>query len=376
LRKFGDEMRLEVNLVDAADGKILWTNDAANSSLRNIFTTQNQIACDLLTKIEAGNCSKTEVAQNIDSEAYRLYLQGIQRKDSSLEAMIKSIGLFEQALQIAPNFAEAHEAIATTYIIMDSNSMVTPRSVIEKAEYHANEALKIDENSIGALLVLSETKTNKNYDLELRENLLRQAVEKNSNHLRARMWLANILTVQGKFAEAENELLYAEQIDPLSPGVRLNLSELYLYWRKPEKTLEQADFQLDQNPTNASALWMKTRAYLQTGDIEKAQAVWDKLSDSDKNETSIEFLIKAGKTDGARMEIEKLAATKKGEISPYIIGCFYAEIGDREKALAWLEKSFEARQADLISMKIDPALDSLHDDARYQDLLRRVHLAD
>ncbi|MGI8786955.1 MAG: tetratricopeptide repeat protein [Pyrinomonadaceae bacterium] len=376
LRKFGDEMRLEVNLVDAADGKILWTNEAANSSLRNVFKTQNQIACDLLTKMGAGNCSKTEVAQNIDSEAYRLYLQGIQRKDSSLEAMTKSIELFEQALKIAPNFAEAHEAIATTYIIMDANSIVPPRSVIEKAEYHANEALKIDANSVDALLVLSETKTTENYDLELRENLLRQAVEKDPNHLRARMWLANILTVKGKFAEAESELLYAQQIDPISQGVRLNLSELYLYWRKPEKTLEQADLQLDQNPSNASALWMKARAYLQTGDVERAKEFWDKLPDADKNETAIEFVIATEKSDEARIEVEKLAATKKGETSPYIIGCFYAEIGDREKAFAWLEKAYVARQADLISMKIDPMLDDLHDDARFEDLLRRVNLAE
>ena len=217
LRKFGDEMRLEVNLVDARDGKVLWTNDAAKSSLGNIFTAQNRIACDLLTKIEAGRCSKTQVAQNIDTEAYRLYLQGIQlRQDSSLEAMTKSIGLFEQALEIAPNFAEAHEAIATTCIIMNDNSVVPPLSAIPKAEFHANEALKIDENSVDALLVLSETKTSENYDLNLRENLLRQAVEKNPNHGRARMWLANLLTVQGKFAEAESELFYAQQISDRS----------------------------------------------------------------------------------------------------------------------------------------------------------------
>ena len=377
LRKFGDEMRLEVNLVDAKDGKVLWTNDAAKSSLGNIFTAQNRIACDLLTKIEAGKCSKTEVAQNIDTEAYRLYLQGLQlRTNSSLETMTKSIGLFEQALKIAPNFAEAHEAIATTYIIMNSNSLVPPLFVIPKAEFHANEALKIDENSVDALLVLSETKTSENYDLDLRENLLRQAVEKNPNHGRARIWLANLLTVQGKFAEAESELLYAQQIDPLSQTVRLNLSELYLYWRKPEKTIGQSDLRLDQNAENASALWLKAKAYLQKGDIEQAQQFWDKLSAADKDDTLIEFLLKRGKTDEARTEIEKLAATEKGKTSPYIIGCLYAELGDREKAFAWLEKSYAVRQADLISIKIDPAIDNIRDDVRYTDLLQRLHLAD
>lgn len=377
LRKFGDEMRLDVNLVDAKDGKVVWTNDAAKSSLGNIFTAQNRIACDLLTKIKAGTCSKTEVAQNIDTEAYRLYLQGIQlRTNSSLETMIKSIALFEQALKIAPNFAEPHEAIATTYIIMNDNSLVPPLSVIPKAEFHANEALKIDENSVDALLVLSDTKTCENYDLELRENLLRQAIAKNPNHGRARMWLANLLTVQGKFDEAEKELFYAQQIDPLSQTVRLNLSELYLYWRKPEKTIEQSDLRLDQNAANASALWLKAKAYLQKGDIELAQQFWDKLSDADKDATSIEFLLKRGKTDQARTEIEKLATTEKGKTSPYFIGCLYAQLGDREKAFAWLEKSYTARQADLVSIKFDPAIDNVRDDVRYTDLLQRLHLAD
>ncbi|MCY7376596.1 MAG: winged helix-turn-helix domain-containing protein [Pyrinomonadaceae bacterium] len=376
LRKFGDEMRLEVNLVDARDGKVLWTNDAAKSSLRNIFTAQNKIACEVLAKIEAGNCSPPEAAQNIDAEAYRLYLQGVQlRKDLSLEAMTKAVGFYEQALKIAPNFAEAHGAIATTYVIMESNSQVPPRSVIKKAEFHANEALKIDENSVDALLVLSETKTSENYDLKLSESLLRQAVEKNPNHARARMWLANVLTVRGKFAEAESQLLYAQQIDPLSPGVRLNLSELYLYWRKPEKAIEQSDFLLDQNAANPSALLMKARAYLQKGDIEQARKFWEMLSDKD-DDSSIDFLIKQGKTVEARTAIEKLAAAERGVTSPYRIGCLYAALGDREKAFGWLEKSYDVRQADLISMKIDPALDSLHDDARYQDLLRRINLSD
>ena len=375
LRKFGDEMRLEVNLVDARDGKVLWTNDAAKSSFRDIFMAQNKIACDLLAKIEAGSCSKTEVAQNIDSEAYRLYLQGVQlSRDLSALSMIKAVGLYEKALVIDPKFAKTHEALATTYIIMEANSHVQSRSVIGKAEFHASEALRIDENSVDALLVLSETKTSENYDLELRESLLRQAVEKNPNHVRARMWLANLLTVQGKFAEAERELLYAQQLDPLSHGVRLNLSELYLYWRKPEKTIEQGDLLLVQDAANGSALCMKARGYLQQGEIEKAKEFWDKMPDSDKAETSIELLLKTDKTDEKRREIEKIAAAEKGKTSPYFIGCLYAQLGDREKAFAWLEKSYAMRQADLLSIKVDPAVDNLRDDGRYANLLQRLHL--
>ena len=377
LQKSGDEFRIDARLVDAVDGKILWTNDAATTTVRNVFAAQNKIACDLLVKIEAGNCTRSVAAQNIDPEAYKLYLRGVQlRRDLSLDGLTKAASFYEQALAIAPDFADAHAALATTYVIMESNSFVPLNTVIKKAEFHANEAMRIDDSSVDALLVLSETKTSENYDLELRENLLRQAVEKNPNHARARMWLANLLTVQGKFSEAENELLYAQQIDPLSYGVRLNLAELYFYWRKPEKVLEQTRFLPDQGTENGAEYWIRVRAYLQQGDTAKAREYWSKLADDEKDDTSIEFDIKDAKTLEARAEIEKLAESEKGKTAPYRIACLYSLLGDREKAFYWLDRSYAMRQADLISLKVDPALDNIRDDARYAAMVSRVNLVD
>lgn len=376
LRKFGDEMRLDVNLVRASDGDILWTNDAAKSSLVNIFTAQTRIACDLLARLDAGNCSTTKTAQNIDPEAYRLYLQGVQlRRDLSIEGLTKAVGFYESSLALAPDFAGAHEALATAYLVMETNSLVPPRSVIDKAEFQANEALRLNEDSVDALLVLSETRTSQNYDLDLKELLLRQAVERIPNHTRARMWLANVLTVKGKFAEAEMELLYVQQIDPLSQGVRLNLFELYQYWRRPEKANEQADLLLGLNPNNSSGIWMKARTYLESGDIARAKELWDRLPDTDKQDTEIEFQLRTGNASEAKNAVENLSRSEKARTSPYFIGCQFARINDRDQAFIWLERSYAMRQADLVSMKIDPALDTVRDDPRYLDLLRRVHLA-
>ena len=69
-------------------------------------------------------------------------------------------------------------------------------------------------------------------------------------------------------------------------------------------------------------------------------------------------------------------APRPGNKNPYCVGAMYAAIGEREKALAWLEKSYAMRQADLVSMKIDPPLDSVRDDEHYKDLLRRIHLTE
>jgi len=86
--------------------------------------------------------------------------------------------------------------------------------------------------------------------------------------------------------------------------------------------------------------------------------------------------LKTGATKQVRTAIEKLALTEKGETSPYYIGCLYAQIRDSERAFEWLEKSYAMRQADLVSIKVDPALDNVRDDPRYADLLKRVNLAD
>ncbi len=374
LRKSGDEIRLEANLVDVKDGKVLWTNDAATASIRNLFTAQNRIACDVLAKMGAGNCTPTEIARQIDAEAYRLYLQGVrQRNDLTLASMTKAIESFKRALAIAPNFAKAHEAIATTYIVMESNGKVTLQSVIEKARFHAEEALKLDENSADAYLALSETRTAENYDLPLRESILRQAVGKNPNHRLARMWLANTLTVQGEFAEAESELLQAQELDPLSAGVRLNLGELYIYWRKPEAAIREAGLIDNTIPSVTFSDWILAKAYILKGDYAQAKKYVDKLPDDEI--VQITWLLKTGDTDAARTRLKKLEISETGKTSPYSIGYLHAALGHRDEAFAWLEKAYQLRQADLVSMKVEPLLDGVRDDARYQDLLRRVNLA-
>ncbi|MFT3742932.1 MAG: winged helix-turn-helix domain-containing protein [Pyrinomonadaceae bacterium] len=375
LKKAGNDLRLDVTLVSGTNGEVLWTNDSAKNLIANVFNLQSEIACRLLVSVDAGRCSQTETPKNVDPEAYRLYLKAVQmRKDLSAEGLRKAAEIYIDSIRIDPDFAATHEALATVYLIMESNSAVPPGSVIQKAEEQANEALRLDESSVDALLVLSETKTAKNYDLQMREMLLRQAVERNPNHVRARMWLANTLTVRAKFAEAESQLLVAQQLDPLSQGVRINLFELYQYWRRPEKAAEQADLLLSLDPDNTSGLWMNAKLLLDAGETTKAKELWDRLPESDRIDTEIEFILRNVHGDEARRAVDKLSRTDKGKTSPFFIGCAYARINDRDDAFVWFERAYTMRQSDLVSLKIDPALDLVRDDPRYFDLLRRMHL--
>ncbi len=203
-------------------------------------------------------------------------------------------------------------------------------------------------------------------------NYYKQALFKSPNHRTARLWLSNIYTVQGKFEKAEREILRAQEIDPLSYGVWMTLAELYWYWHKPDKVIEQADLMLAANPVDGGAYGLLARAYAQKGDFEKAFAALEKIPTD--NLMRFVILAAAGRMGEAQKFVEAIVNSDEAKNSPFKIACMYAAIGDNEKAFDWLERSYAMRQADLVSIKIDPSLDSLRDDSRYIDLLRRVNL--
>ena len=140
--------------------------------------------------------------------------------------------------------------------------------------------------------------------------------------------------------------------------------------------LEQARFLPDQGTVNGAENWIRARAFLQQGDTGKAREYWAKLAEDEKDDSSIEFDIKDGNTFEARREVEKLAESETGKTAPYRIACLYALLGDRERAFTWLDRSYAMRQEDLISLKVDPAVDDLRDDPRYRELLHRLNLID
>lgn len=377
LRQSGEQLRVEVRLVNAKDGSVMWASDSEQKKLADIFAMQDGIACQIVTELKVKLCGEVAASERYTQnvKAYQLYLQGLYyRNRLGREDLKKAIGFYNQALQVDPNYALAHEGLATVYMVMESNSHVPPGTAAPQAEFHAVKALELDDSLAGAYMVLGTVKTMNNYDLAARERYYQQALLKNPNYRTARLWLSNIYTARGEFEKAEAELFRVREVDPLSLGVQLNLAELYHYWRKPDKAIKQAELMLVAFPDNSFANTMIAQSYAQKGMMAEAFAWIDKTPSDNANRVNI--LAAAGRIDEALKLAESVAKSDGAENNPYFVGCAFALSGDKETAFKWLEKSYNLRQADLVSMKIDPALDSLRDDERFHDLLRRVHLAE
>jgi TolB-like protein/DNA-binding winged helix-turn-helix (wHTH) protein/Flp pilus assembly protein TadD len=376
LRQSGEQLRVEVRLVNTNDGSVRWASDSAQKKLADIFAIQDRITCQIVTELKVRLCDETATSRATqNTKAYQLYLQGLyQRNQVTKENLQQAIEFYEEALRLEPNFALAHDGLAEVYMVMEFNSLVPPGTASPKAELHAEKALELDGSLAGPYIVLGAVSTMQNYDLQARESYYRQALLKNPNHSTAHLWLANNFTVQGKFEEAEREILRVQELDPLSFSVRMHLSELYYYWRKPDKSIEQAELMLAANPENKGTYSFLAKAYAQKGEFDKAFAALEKNPTDDINRAYI--LVLAGRRDEARNITEAFAQSDAGSKNPYCVGAMHAAIGEREKAFAWLEKSYAMRQADLVSINIDPPLDNLRDDERFRDLLRRVHLTE
>ena len=376
-KQSGEQLRVEVRLVNTKDGSVMWASNFEQKKLADIFAIEDGITCQIVTELKVKLCGDVLPASRYTENvaAYQAYLKGLYyRNKLGAEDLNKAVGYFNEALKIDPDYALAHEGLASVYAVMEFNSVVPPQSVAPLAEIHAQRALELDENLAGAYVVLGAVKTMRNYDLDERERYYREAIRRSPNHRTAHLWLANNLMARGKFEEAERELLAVRELDPLSTGVQLELWQLYYYWRKPDESIQQAELMLAANPENLGVYSFLAGNYAQKNDFEKAFAAVEKNPTDMSGRAQI--LALAGRTDEARKLIEDFAASDGGKKNPYWVADLYAVAGDKELAFAWLEKSYAVRQADLVSIKIDPNLDNLRDDARYADLLRRVHLDD
>lgn len=375
LRLNNNELRVDVRLVNAKDGSVIWASNSQQRKIADIFAIEDGITCQIVTELKVKLCGEVPPAsrytQNI--EAYQLFLKGLYHRNRlAADDLRKAVDFFGQALKIDPNYALAHEGLASTYTVMEFNAIVPPGSVAPLAESHASRALELDDSLAGAYVALGAVKTMNNYDLAERERYYKVALQKNPNHRTAYLWLANNFTVQGKFQQAEQEILRAQEIDPLSYGVHLTLAELYWYWHKPDRIIEQANFMLTANPGDGGAYGLLARAYAQQGDFENAFLELEKIPADNLMQLTIH--VGAGRRHDARVFAERFERSGEAKNSPFKLAGVHSLLGDREAAFEWLEKSYKLRQADLVSLKIDPAFDSLRNDPRYHDLLARLHL--
>jgi TolB-like protein/DNA-binding winged helix-turn-helix (wHTH) protein len=376
LRRAGDSIRVEARLVSTEDGRVLWASGADSRLTGNLLDVQETLACQVAAELRTELCGSAErVAKRYTENvvAYREYLAGRYHWNRrSREDLQKAVERFEAAIAADPGYALAYAGLAETYGVMEANAVVPPRSVAEKGEAAARRALQLDETLPSAWAALGLLRSCA-WDRAEGEILLERALELNPEYAAARMWYANgVLLTKGRFDEAEAELKRALASDPLSLAISNNLAELYIYRRQYDRAIAQAHASLEINSGPGNAYWVLARAYLALGRNEEAIEAAER---SGFKEPSHWLRLHAsGKREEERRYLDELARSPAAVERPYALARSYAQAGDIEMAIRYLQRAYETRQAELAMIETAPELDALRSDPRYVEIVRRMAL--
>jgi tetratricopeptide (TPR) repeat protein len=307
-----------------------------------------------------------------------------KRGEASLRNGIK---YFKEAEEKDPSYALAYSGLADSYALLCDIGAVAPLEDMPNAKQAAQRALDIDPNLAEGYTSRAFVKLAYDWDWRGAEADFRRALELNPKYATAHQWYASYLTQMGKYDLARREIEQAQALDPLSPIINAN-SGLYLYYaHKHDEASEQYRKTLEINSEFGIAHYYLGLAYLQKKDYDKAIAEFKTVmkpagGDATKDELdggdleTPAALAYAYALAGRRAEAQTILSkmielSKRRYVSPLYLATIYTGLGDKDQAIEQLNKAYENRHPGLVLIRVEPLFDSLRDDQRFQELLRK-----
>jgi TolB-like protein/Flp pilus assembly protein TadD len=383
VQKANDQVRVNVQLINALSNAHLWA-ETYDRKLTDIFAVESDIAKTIADTLQAkltGSEKQMMAAQSTsDTAAYELYHKGrsLWEKRSG-DNIPKAIAFYEQAIARDPNYALAYAGLSDAYILVPFYAGADRRESYSKAKEAALKALRLDPNLAEAHLALGKVLFFSEIDLAGATREYKRAIELKPNDATAHHWFGNdTLAALGRFDEAIAEGRRAIELDPLSIVINADLGSTFYYAGRYDESARQLRKTLEIDPTSFYAHYNLGIVLQAKGDLSGAIAEYEKAKQLGDN-TFVSTLCaaakaQAGDKDAAlRMLTEFDKISQHREVVGYLRALLYLSLNNKDEALRWLEQGFEERDGSNISwIKVDPLLDPLHGDPRFEALVQKV----
>jgi len=374
LRKTGKKLRIQVQLVNAADGFPVWSEKYERNE-EDIFVLQDEISLEIVDKLKVrllGEEKNKLVKRHTESpEAYYFYLQGrwfLERRERGFK---KAIECFEQAIKKDAAFALAYAGLADSYLISSFYGFIPREEAYPKGKSMVAKALELDDTLGEAHTTLGMIKS-VSLDRQGAEEEFIRAIELNKNYSPVHHHYSYLLSALGRHKEAISEAKKALELDPLSAVMLRGLGIVYFRAREYDNALEKLEAALDFNPESTPnhlflfLTYQKKKMYR-----ESISALEERLSLTGYKELA--KLIE--KTYGESGYNEALRQVVHQPLrNPYIKATLFSIIGEREQAIEWIERAYEERHPFIFYLKVDPTFDNLRSHPKYKALLIKLGL--
>jgi TolB-like protein/DNA-binding winged helix-turn-helix (wHTH) protein/Tfp pilus assembly protein PilF len=378
----GENLLISAELMDARDATQVWGeqfNRRASDLLLVQADISREIAETLRLRLNAGARQQLAKRETANPQAYELLLRGrFSRAKGGIKGRKKAIEYFNQAIAADPAYAVAYADLASSYSTLVTFSVLDPREFMPKAEAATHKALELDESLAEAHLALARVKLIA-WDWVAAEREVKRAVELNPNLTSARAFYSLYLSNRGRHDEAIAEVRRARELDPLSPGINVSVGSRLSVARQYDQAFEAMKKALELDQGHPAPHVLLGNIYTAKGQYPEAIAAYQEgVKRGDTSPDTQIYLgaayAKAGERAQALAILNRLEARRE-YVSPGALAVLYVALGEREKAFASLERAYTEHDNQLQFLRIEPNLDPLRSDPRFQDLLRRVGFA-
>ena len=378
VRKAGDKLRITAQLINVADGFHLWS-ETYDGDMKDILAVQSDVAKRVVQalQVQLGVDEARALAKKSteNPEAHRLYLLGRYHFTKFTRAgWTNAIHYYEQALQVDPGFALAYCGLADTYG-WAGGQLMPGREAWAKEMELAQKAMALDPNLAEAHLSVA-TAFFSVLGPHVSEKELDRAVELNPNLVLAYDQYGWTFGAMGRFDEAIAAEKRALELDPLNTLLNTDLA-FFLYWaRRYDEATTQIRQTLELDPNNGFAHSILGWCLIWKANKAEARAEFQKATTLDDLPWYVSSVGYACAVSGDRAKAEQILReldelAKQRYVSPANRAAVYLGLGEKGKALDWLEKAYEER--DPIFWWIQEQLyDSVRNEPRFQALMQKV----
>ncbi len=386
VRRDANKIRVTAQLVRAADQSHVWSHQY-DRELTSVLALEAEIATAIADEIRgtlgqpaAASTPVTALQSPEDNEAHDLYLRGLYFWNKrSLPGFTQALTYFKEAIAKSPGYAPAYAGLADTYAMLSNWGLALPSEAMASARTAARRAIELDPQLAEAHNALAVIAEDYDYDWTTAGNEFRRAIQLNPNYATAHQWYGIYLAYQGRFAQALAESDRARALDPLSPIVNADRAVTLLYARQYPRAIDTFLTALEMDPRLGRA-HMVVVSYVETGRYNEALAhvrSWRAADPGPWTWAEEAFVYgRAGEREQAAAAIQKMQDENRGRQFNLMPGLAlaYAGIQDKSQVLDALEGSFREHSSQINEIKVAPQYDFLHDDPQFRDLVRRVGL--
>jgi TolB-like protein/Flp pilus assembly protein TadD len=383
IQKWDEYIRVTVQLVRVKDGATLWA-ETFDEKFTSIFAIEDSISERVTTALamKLTTEEQTQLAKRYteNTRAHQAYLRGryfLEKRTQ--EGITKSIEYLELAIRIDPRYALAYAGLADCYGLLGSYDVLPPNESIPKVKKAALKALSIEPNLAEAHAALGRSRMF-DWDWQGAEESFKLAINLNANGAPARHFYAMYLRQMQRFDESLAESKVAEELDPTSACRKSTIGGTLYCARHYDAAIEELLQALELDANNGVAHYYLGRVYVQKGMYEEAVKEYKRtIRLFGKGREVLAHLGHIYAVSGRKKVAQNVLAdlekvSSRDYVPSYFKALIYIGLDDKEQAFECLEIAYREHDLNLLSLGVDPMLDTLREDPRFTSLLQRTGL--